>query len=85
MSESDQPELPLNEAQQRINNILLSNSFLLISATGEVVCQNVSMEGIWPLLESVKFSLLSQLVNYCIDQRLNALHQNATQTPAAGT
>ncbi len=85
MGESGRPELPLNEAQQRINNILLSNSFLLISATGEVVCQNISMEGMWPLLESVKISLLPQLVNYCIDQRLNALHQTAMQTPAAGT
>jgi hypothetical protein len=69
MDTSD-PRVPhLNEAQQRINNILLSDTFLLISGSGEVVSRNVPLQAVWPLLESAKLSLLPQLVTYCLDQR----------------
>ena len=69
MDTSD-PRLPhLNEAQQRINEILMSDTFLLISGTGEVVSRNVPLQAVWPLLESAKLSLLPQLVGYCLDQR----------------
>ncbi len=82
MSTPNQQAPEINESQRRINNILMGDSFLLISGSGEVVSQNIGIEGIWPLLETVKFSLLSQYMEYCIDQRLNA-GSSASQHPGS--
>lgn len=77
MDTSD-PHVPhLNEGQQRINDILMSDTFLLISGSGEVVSRNVPLQAVWPLLESAKLSLLPQLVNYCRDQHGRAAEKSS--------
>ncbi len=85
MSIPNQQPPEINESQRRINNILMGDSFLLISGSGEVVSQNIGIEGIWPLLETVKFSVLSQYVEYCIDQRLNANLSTPPHPDSAGS
>lgn len=76
MNKPDQPILQVNEAQQRINNILTSNNFLLISGTGEVLSQNIPLEAILPLLESVKASILTQLIKHFVEQQVKASQSN---------
>jgi hypothetical protein len=85
MNASDQQSPEINEPQRRINNILMSDNFLLISSTGEVVSRNISIEAIWPLLETVKFSLLSQYIDYCIDQRFSSGHSNPANSLTPGS
>jgi len=68
MEPTNQPLPQMNDAQQRINNILMSNTYVLISGGGEVISQNIPLDAIWQLLESVKISLLPQLIKFYIEQ-----------------